>query len=185
MDLTSTSPRVVAVAQYGFAHNRVLLLAATAGTDNDPRPQISRRRSRATLLIHWALSYESRIGASRGRLVSATRRSSGVVPRACVRVYARVLVPPNMCIHTYILYSLGFIIRIAYRCKPLHRSTSAHISQHTTTKPTRLLHKHRGSRLTLHQRRRRPCRRPSRHGHHRCPHRQTDPPKRQVTAAIY
>ena len=33
--------------------------------------------------------------------VSATRRSSGVAPRACVRVYARVLVPPNLYIHTY------------------------------------------------------------------------------------
>ena len=31
-----------------------------------------------------------------------TRRSSGVAPRACVRVYARVLVPPNLYIHTYI-----------------------------------------------------------------------------------
>jgi len=35
-------------------------------------------------------------------MVSATRRSSGVSPRACVRVYARVLVPPNLYIHTYI-----------------------------------------------------------------------------------
>jgi len=37
-------------------------------------------------------------------VVSATRRSSGVAPRACVRVYARVLVPPNLYIHTYIFY---------------------------------------------------------------------------------
>jgi len=35
----------------------------------------------------------------------ATRRSSSVAPRACVRVYARVLVPPNPYIHTYILYT--------------------------------------------------------------------------------
>jgi len=28
--------------------------------------------------------------------------STGVAPRACVRVYARVLVPPNLYIHTYI-----------------------------------------------------------------------------------
>jgi len=35
-------------------------------------------------------------------VVSVTRRSSGVAPRACVRVYARVLVPPNLYIHTYI-----------------------------------------------------------------------------------
>jgi len=34
-------------------------------------------------------------------VVSATRRSSGIAPRACVRVYARVLVPPNIYIHTY------------------------------------------------------------------------------------
>jgi len=33
---------------------------------------------------------------------SATHRSSGVAPRACVRMYARVLVPPNLYIHTYI-----------------------------------------------------------------------------------
>jgi len=33
-------------------------------------------------------------------VVSATRRSSGVAPRACVRVYARVLVPPNLYKHT-------------------------------------------------------------------------------------
>jgi len=39
-------------------------------------------------------------------VVSVTRRSSGVAPRASVRVYARVLVPPNpesLYIHTYIL----------------------------------------------------------------------------------
>ena len=35
-------------------------------------------------------------------VVSVARRSSGVAPRACVRVYARVLVPPNLYIHTYI-----------------------------------------------------------------------------------
>jgi len=34
-------------------------------------------------------------------VVSATRRSSGVAPRACVRVYARVLVQ-NLYIHTYV-----------------------------------------------------------------------------------
>jgi len=33
-------------------------------------------------------------------VVSATRRSSDVAPRACVRVYARVLVSPNLYIHT-------------------------------------------------------------------------------------
>jgi len=33
-------------------------------------------------------------------LVSATRRSSGVAQRPYVRVYARVLVPPNLQIHT-------------------------------------------------------------------------------------
>ena len=35
-------------------------------------------------------------------VVSATRWSSGVAPRACVRVYARVLVPPNFYIYIYI-----------------------------------------------------------------------------------
>ena len=34
-------------------------------------------------------------------VVSATRRSSGVAPRVCVRVYARVLVPPNLYIHIH------------------------------------------------------------------------------------
>jgi len=34
-------------------------------------------------------------------VVSVTRRSSGVAPRAFVRVYARVLVPPNLYIHAY------------------------------------------------------------------------------------
>jgi len=43
-------------------------------------------------------------GQAVGCVVSVTRRSSGVAPRACVRVYARVLVPPNLYlyIHTYI-----------------------------------------------------------------------------------
>ena len=36
-------------------------------------------------------------------VVAATRRSSGVAPRACVRLYARVLVLPNLYIHSYIL----------------------------------------------------------------------------------
>jgi len=37
-------------------------------------------------------------------VVSATRRSSGVAPRACVRVvvYARLLVPPSLYIRTYL-----------------------------------------------------------------------------------
>jgi len=39
-------------------------------------------------------------------VVSATRRSSGVAPRACVRVYARVLVPPNLYLHTHPPFSL-------------------------------------------------------------------------------
>jgi len=34
-------------------------------------------------------------------VVSVTRRIAGVAPRACVRMYARVLVPPNLYIHTY------------------------------------------------------------------------------------
>jgi len=43
-------------------------------------------------------------------VVSVTRRSSGVAPRACVRVYARVLVPPNLYIHTYIHIHIIIII---------------------------------------------------------------------------
>ena len=43
-------------------------------------------------------------------MVSATRRSSGVAPRACVRVYARVLVPPNLYIHTYIDIAIGIYL---------------------------------------------------------------------------
>jgi len=35
-------------------------------------------------------------------VVFVTRQSSGVAPRACVRVYARVLVPPNLYIYIYI-----------------------------------------------------------------------------------
>ena len=34
-------------------------------------------------------------------VVSVTRRNSGVAPRDCVRVYARVLVPPDLYIHTH------------------------------------------------------------------------------------
>jgi len=34
-------------------------------------------------------------------VVFATRRSPSVAPRACVRVYARELVPPNLYIHIY------------------------------------------------------------------------------------
>jgi len=51
---------------------------------------------------------EYRIPAKPWDVVSATRRSSGVVPRACVRVYARVLVPPNIFTYTYIhIYSIN------------------------------------------------------------------------------
>jgi len=35
-------------------------------------------------------------------VVPAKRQSSGVAPRACVRVYARVLVPPNLYLDTQI-----------------------------------------------------------------------------------
>jgi len=52
-------------------------------------------------------------------VVSVTRRSSGVAPRACVRVYARVLVPPNIYIHTYI------------RQAHTHRQRDLFIYQHT------------------------------------------------------
>jgi len=35
-------------------------------------------------------------------VVSVPRWSSGVAPRACVRVYARVLVPPNLFTYIHI-----------------------------------------------------------------------------------
>jgi len=42
-------------------------------------------------------------------VVSATRRSSSVAPRACVRVYARVLVPPNVYIHIHTSFSRSLV----------------------------------------------------------------------------
>jgi len=56
-------------------------------------------------------------------VVSVTHRSSGVAPRACVRVYARVLVPPNLYIHTMVTY--------------IHTYYNIYI--HTFIPPTRLL----------------------------------------------
>jgi len=35
------------------------------------------------------------------RSINMAVTNSGVAPRACVRVYARVLVPPNLYINTY------------------------------------------------------------------------------------
>jgi len=68
-------------------------------------------------------------------VVSVTRRSSGVAPRACVRVYARVLVPPNLYIlHTYILYLTD--------TPPPHNS-SRPAAAHTDTE-TPLLHQKEG-----------------------------------------
>jgi len=56
-------------------------------------------------------------------VLSVARRSSGVAPRACVRVYARVLMPPNLYIHTYIpvtqqVYSCQFVDGLRYGCEP-------------------------------------------------------------------
>ena len=47
-------------------------------------------------------------------VVSVTRRSSGVAPQACVRVRvcARVPVPPNLYIHTYIYPPLRIMIQV-------------------------------------------------------------------------
>jgi len=59
-------------------------------------------------------------------VVSATRRSSGVAPRACVRVYARVLVPPNLYIHTYPQWPSGHTATQASIEKP-------HTSQRSLT----------------------------------------------------
>jgi len=57
-------------------------------------------------------------------VVSVTRRRSGVAPRACVRVYARVLVPPNLYIHTYIQNSrmLGLTLDVRCRARTIQRS---------------------------------------------------------------
>ena len=55
----------------------------------------------AVLHVDYALEFKHPVDKP-WDMVSATRRSSGVTPRACVRVYARVLVPPNLYIHTYI-----------------------------------------------------------------------------------
>jgi len=45
-------------------------------------------------------------------VVSVTRLSSGVAPRACVRVYASVLVPPNL--FTYIrTYTHEYLLKPA------------------------------------------------------------------------
>jgi len=52
-------------------------------------------------------------------VVSATCRSSGVAPRACVRVYARVLVQPNLYMHTYIGMRGAALRACAYTAKLL------------------------------------------------------------------
>jgi len=58
-------------------------------------------------------------------VVSVTRRSSGVAPRACVRVYARVLVPPNLYIHTYVDARVLFVCKNRlYVNGPHHKSIS-------------------------------------------------------------
>ena len=49
-------------------------------------------------------SSQSHTHTGRGEAVSVTRRSSGVAPRACVRVYARVLVPPNLYIYIHTVW---------------------------------------------------------------------------------
>jgi len=60
-------------------------------------------------------------GQAVGCGLSVTRRSSGVAPRACVRVYARVLVPPNLYISIYIL------MMFSPRETPPHIRTALHI----------------------------------------------------------
>jgi len=49
------------------------------------------------LYAHLSYTYTQKLPIFTSRV---TRRSSGVAPRACVRVYARVLVLPNLYIHT-------------------------------------------------------------------------------------
>jgi len=66
-----------------------------------------------------------------------TRRSSGVAPRACVRVYARVLVPPNLYIHT-----CPYIQHTTHTCTQAqlkHTNTHTHTQPHPTP-PTHLQH---------------------------------------------
>ena len=68
-------------------------------------------------------------------VVSATRRSSGVAPRACVRVHARVLVPPNLYIHTYIFHFEALVARInrPFAAPPIYIvHTIAMLLQYTT-----------------------------------------------------
>jgi len=68
-------------------------------------------------------------------VVSVTRRSFGVAPRACVRVYARVLVPPNLYIHTYINPDMAYI-RVHPLPGGLHKCNSVWRSGICTSRPT-------------------------------------------------
>ena len=65
-------------------------------------------------------------------VVSVTRRSSGVAPRACVRVYARVLVPPNLYIHTY---TGKFLYFLSYLQGDTHVTKLASPPTHSTFRP--------------------------------------------------
>jgi len=57
-------------------------------------------------------------------VVSTTRRSSGVMPRACARVYARVQVSPFFCMHTYIHIHRP-VLFVRFRCILQHRAYAA------------------------------------------------------------
>ena len=60
-----------------------------------------------------------------------TRRSSGVAPQACVRVYARVLGPPNLYIHT-----CPYIRHTTHTCTQAqlkHTTTHTHTHTHNLT----------------------------------------------------
>jgi len=70
-------------------------------------------------------------------VVSVTRRSSGVAPRACVRVYARVLVPPNLYMHAYIHYCYYYVARSLYLYLPGASATTA-----PRASSSNLAHKH-------------------------------------------
>jgi len=76
-------------------------------------------------------------------VVSVTRRSSGVAPRACVhvacvRVYARVLVPLNLYpypyIHTYIIVILN--LNHCHCIAHIHSPTINHAKKHAQQKKT-------------------------------------------------
>jgi len=62
--------------------------------------------------------------------MSATCRSSGVAPRACVRVYGRVLAPPNLYMHTYIRAEVFMVVIYYTRLSRHMTETYAQTDKH-------------------------------------------------------